>query len=204
MQKSRNNSEQLDWMLEERMLGYLDPGIERLLDYINSFKAIETTSSCVGRISIIESRFPWERREGSRIVFKKHSEVTPEEIAQVMVRFDTTLWLKVTGPILHLRVYKPECASEVLRMARMSGFKHSGAISMGDSVIVEIHSPTQMIVPLRINGLIVVRGDALRSVTRMANDILKEGRSRLDRLIRNMLCKSFREACDAEDGFSPY
>lgn len=204
MQRSQNGFEQLDWMLEERMLGYLDPGIEKLLGYINSFKAIETTSSCVGRISIVESRFPWERREDSRIVFKKHSEVTPEEIAQVMARFNTTLWLKVTGPILHLRVYKPECASEVLRTARISGFKHSGAISMGDSVIVEIHSPTQMIAPLRINSLIVVRGDALRSVAGMANDILKEGKNRLDRLMHNMLCKSFREACDAEDSFSSY
>ena len=203
MQRLQNGFEHLDWIIEERMLGYLDPGIEKLLDYFNSFKAIETTSSCVGRISIIESRFPWERREDSRIVFKKHSEVTPEEIAQVMVRFDTTLWLKVTGPILHLRVYKPECVSEVLRAARISGFKHSGAISVSDTVIVEIHSPTQMIVPLKINGLVVLRGDALRSVTRMANDILKEGRSRLDRLIRNTSNESFHKACDA-DYFSSY
>jgi len=187
---------QANWMLEERLLGYLDIGAEGVLRALNSLEAVESTSSCIGRASIVEAEYPWERRDESRIIYKSHSGVTPEELSLVIARFDTTIWLKVTGPIVHLRVDGLDCASKILEVARGAGFKHSGLISVtSEGYVLEIHSPTQLIVPLRIKGAIVVRGESLKALASKANEILLEGRKRLARLLVKLEDPMVREAC---------
>jgi tRNA wybutosine-synthesizing protein 3 len=180
----------LDALPEERLVAYLDLGAEEVLRRINSLEKVVTTSSCMGRITIIEALYPWERREDSRIVLKVHREITLAEVATIISRPFDNLWLKVSGPIFHLRVRDFDCASSLLDLARRTGFKHSGIISLdlkGPSCCtVEINSPTQLISPLKINGRILLRGDDLREVIAKANSILREGRRRLRSLLKGL------------------
>ncbi len=187
----------LDSLLEERLVSYLDPGAEEILYKINSLENVVTTSSCIGRITIVEAEFPWERREDSRIVLKTHSKVDEFKIALVLSRDLAPLWLKVTGPIIHFRIKNFECASALLNIARRSGFKHSGIISIDERgpscCTVEINSPTQMIVPLKTKKKVLIRGNDLKVLVLLANEILFEGRKRLRNLVSNI--DSIKDFC---------
>ncbi len=173
-------------LLEERLVGYLDPGAEGVLRVLNSTPKAETTSSCLGRVTIIEGEWPWERREETRIVLKSHTGVSLERVALIIVRPFENLWLKASGPIIHFRVYTRECAEAILRAAREAGFKHSGAITLaGDPgcCVVEVSSATEVAAPLKLSGRILLSGSALAEVVARANGAVAEGRARLARLL---------------------
>jgi len=173
-------------LIEERLVGYLDPGAEGVLRVLNSMQPVETTSSCLGRVTVIEGEWPWERREETRIVLKSHIGLTPERVALIISRPFDNLWLKASGPIIHFRVYTRECAESLLRVAREAGFKHSGAITLtGDPgcCVVEVSSPTEIAVPLKLEGRILLTGRALAEVVLRANKVVDEGRARLARLL---------------------
>lgn len=182
-------------LLEERLVGYLDPGAEGVLKVLNSARSAETTSSCLGRVTIIEGEWPWERREETRIVLKSHMGLSPERVALIVSRPLENLWLKASGPIIHFRVYTRECAESLLRAAREAGFKHSGAITLaGDPgcCVVEVSSPTEIAVPLKLEGRILLTGRALVEVVVRANKAVEEGRARLARLL-DLLPRALQE-----------
>jgi len=146
--------EQVWAMIEEdRLIGYLDPGIEGILDKLNRIPLIATTSSCIGRITIIEGVKPWDRK-GSLIVYKTHARPRQGEVLKVLSRPFRNLWIKATGPILHIRTPSIQCSSWILEVFRPHGFKHSGIISLDQSrgYTVEIMSGVDVTAPIRLEG----------------------------------------------------
>ncbi len=167
-------------LLEERLIGYLDPGAESYLVPINE-GGLRTTSSCTGRITLVEGRWHW-LRGGARIVYKSHREVRLAVIATLIARPFDHLWLKVTGPILHVRLPDIDCVHPVLEASRAAGFKHSGVISVKDEVVVELMSAVQISSPLKIHGRVVIDPRSLGELVAEANEALRSGWVRLERL----------------------
>ncbi len=185
-QWSRVKDEAMRVTVTERDVGYLDPGIGGLLDVFNRMGRLATTSSCIGRIALVEGKVHWGRDGESRIVYKTHSHLTPEELVRVLSRGYQNLWLKATGPIMHMRTNSVECARYLLEKAREHGFKHSGIISYDGSsgVVVELMSASQISTPLVVDGVIVVKLGRrhLEALVRRANGAIEEGRRRLSSL----------------------
>jgi len=181
---SRSKSSIDDVIIEERDVGYLDPGIEAVLRTLNSLEGVSTTSSCIGRVALVEGKYYWGRDEDSRIIYKTHGRITGSKILEVLSRGFSDVWLRASGPILHLRVSSIDCALHILGAARPYGFKHSGIIAVGEDVVVELMSAAQMSMPLRVEGRTVVRTDpgSLEALAGLANSVVEEGRSRLYRL----------------------
>jgi len=182
--KSRNGIEKV--IGEERDIGYLDPGIEDILRGLNSLKGVSTTSSCIGRVAIVEGPIHWGRGEDTRIVFKTHGRVRPEDILGVVGRGFDSLWLRASGPILHLRVSSLDCAAHILALARPHGFKHSGVISLSrEGPVVELMSAAQLSAPLIADGRLLVRIDpvSLERLAETANMVVEEGRRGLRGLV---------------------
>ncbi|MCG2881886.1 MAG: hypothetical protein RXN29_01645 [Acidilobus sp.] len=167
-------------LLEERLIGYLDPGAEKFLKPINE-GGLTTTSSCTGRITIVDGKWHW-LRDRSRIVFKTHTEISPVDLAYALAGPYDDLWLKVTGPIVHAKAPSLDCAAKVLQAARDAGFKHSGAISLGEEVVLELISAVQITVPLKREGVILVNPTSIYVLARTANEALRDGWRRLERL----------------------
>lgn len=174
-------------LLEERDIGYLDPGIEELLDAINSVPGLATTSTCTGRAAIVEAKAPWERGEAeSRIVYKTHGPLDPLEIARAVSGPYCDLWLKIGPPIIHVRARSLDCAIHLLGLARRAGFKHSGIISAGgpSGVAVEIMSGAQVSFPLRLSCRDLLRPGAETELAGLARLVMEENRERLRRLAK--------------------
>lgn len=168
-------------LYDERVIGYLDPGAEKVLLKLNSKPLLWTTSSCTGRISIVEGLHHWERSR-ARIVYKTHTTVTLGEVLRVLSRPFKDLWLKATGPIIHFQTPSHNCAFNLLEAARRAGFKHSGVISSSEVYTVEVIAPTRIDAPLRLDWNDLYTMEGLKILVEAANRVLTEGRNRLERL----------------------
>ncbi|WP_117354751.1 hypothetical protein [Acidilobus sp. 7A] len=169
-------------LLEERLVGYLDPHAERYLLKING-PYLTTTSSCTGRITLVEGKWHW-LRDSARVVFKTHGKISIYQLAEVLARPYEDLWLKVTGPILHARVRGLDKALKLLSIARDAGFKHSGImhIESDETLMVELISAVQVSEPLKANGKWLVEPSSLKDLVDLSNRALEEGWRRLARL----------------------
>ncbi len=180
----KRKEEFLRRLLEDEEIGYLDNDIKDVLMMFFSMDGAFTMSSCSGRIALVDAPMPW-LRDRSSVVFKKHDTVSTDEVrgilrSPVMWR----LWLVVTGPIIHVSALDMETAKKVLEIGRAAGFKHSGILSMSNKgITVELVSGVGMTVLLREGSKYVVDpGEGLEVLVRVANEALREGKKRLERL----------------------
>ncbi|MGC9149295.1 MAG: tRNA(Phe) 7-((3-amino-3-carboxypropyl)-4-demethylwyosine(37)-N(4))-methyltransferase [Sulfolobales archaeon] len=170
-------------MIRDRYIGYLDPGIESVLEKIFMIDNAFPTSSCSGRIYAVDAIYPWIRRD-SYIVFKKHDELTFEELRSLLrIPVIYSLWLIVSGPIIHINTYDPATALRILRIAREAGFKHSGLLSRSRrGYIVEIVSGVRLDLLLKEKDDLLIKEDRIELILEKINKAFRSGRERLHRL----------------------
>lgn len=176
--------EMLERLREDLEIGYLDKDIVDVLLKIFEFDGLYTISSCSGRVTLIDGDLPW-RRKGSTIVFKKHQSVTSEELLKYLEGpVSRRLWLVVTGPIIHASAISMRWASALLRVARESGMKHSGVLSINreKGVIVELRTGVRLTNLLKTEGWLIVGPAGIDDFVRIANEALLDGKERLERL----------------------
>ncbi|MEM0296338.1 MAG: hypothetical protein QXS42_04440 [Zestosphaera sp.] len=174
----------LSRLREDLEIGYLDKDIVDVLLKLFEFDGLYTISSCSGRVTLIDGDLPW-RRKGSTIIFKKHQPLTLEELLSYLEGpVSRRLWLVVTGPIIHASAVSLGWAGELLRIARESGMKHSGvlSISRGKGVIVELRTGVRLTSLLKIRDQTLIGAEKVEEVVRVANEALLEGKEKLERL----------------------
>lgn len=173
----------LERIARDKEIGYLDLRALGLIEAINRVDSLYTTSSCSGRIAIVDSKWPWEKEE-IHTVFKSHEKVSTRDITGIItLPPQEAYWLMVRGPILHVVSRDLESAGKLLRMARESGFKHSGIMDITSSgYLVELISSAQVTMPLRDRSAYYVSPDSLNTLIMLSNDVLENGWIRLERL----------------------
>mgnify|MGYP001772859873 CR=1 FL=1 len=183
----RRREEAYRRFIEDIEIGYVDRDIVDFIKLVFSKKRIFTTSSCSGRIAVVDAVYPW-LREDAHVIFKKHSPVTVSEILNIIGHRPLyRYWLIVSGPIIHFNTASLEDVQRLLSTLRESGFKHSGVISIGSSgIVVEAVRGVWTPFLLRDGDLITV--SSLQHIVDIANSILAEGKNRLERLF-----KAFKE-----------
>jgi tRNA wybutosine-synthesizing protein 3 len=170
-------------LMHDLDIGYLDRDILDVLQKIFDFPEYFTLSSCSGRISLVDALMPWERDE-STVIFKKHSPITVEELRHLMgQRAVRTMWLTVTGPIIHVSSRSLSDALRIIEVARKAGMKHSGIISSGrKGVVAELVSGVYISVPLKTGDEVLIADRFIPLLVSLANKALLAGKRRLNRL----------------------
>ncbi len=179
----RRKKEFRDRLEEDLRIGYLDRDIMDVLLKFFSTEPYFTLSSCSGRVTAVDAVMPWER-EKSTVIFKKHSPVTVKEINELLKQKAVwTLWLVVTGPIIHVSSRSLEDALKLLSLARDAGMKHSGVMSVSKKgIVIELTSGVFISVPLKSSSSVLVHEDSVPAVVSLANKALIKGKERLNRL----------------------
>lgn len=170
-------------LIEDLEIGYLDEDILDILKKLFEFEDLYTISSCSGRITFIDGNLPWERR-GSTIIFKKHQPIMVEEFLEILnVPTLKRLWLVVTGPIIHASALNMRSARKLLMIARESGMKHSGILSINKEkgIIVELKTGIRLTHLLKISQHILLKENEAEEIVRVANESLIEGKKRLNK-----------------------
>lgn len=174
----------MDRLIKDREIGYLDPDIWDLLMAFFRREKSFTNSSCSGRITVIDAEYPWSRK-GSTVIFKNHLGITERDLREVLDKGALRrLWLVVQGPILHVYTQDMEEAWEILRLARLAGFKHSGILTVNSNgVLVELRTG------IKLTHLLVGEGTSepeVGSAVKLANEVLTRGKEKMHALRRQV------------------
>ena len=181
----REKERRLSQLREEVARGLVDEEVVPVLELINrSFKYCYTTSSCSGRIVIIEAPEPGDK-PGARLLGKWHRKVSGKEVAEALkqARSRMLVWASAQGPLLHVACMDFESASTILRTGHLAGFKHSCIhVAYGGRWVVELRSAERIDIPIYFQGKRVVDDPLL--IAEVLNYYLGLGKSRIPRLLR--------------------
>ena len=163
--------------------GLVDSDIISLLDKINSLENYFTTSSCSGRISVMQMPDLGDKLNAIWLG-KWHREVSLEEVLEAIKKYkEGQLWFLVRSPILHVSARTLEDAVRFLNLAIGVGFKYSNIKSVSHKkLLVEIRSTERMDVPLGKDGELWVSTDYLEKIVKIANLQLRRAKEKLRRL----------------------
>ena len=183
----------LEKLNQAKIRGEVDEDIIDLLDMINSIPFIYTTSSCSGRIMLIDVPFN-QKKDASNRIAKWHRPVDFDSVWRIISSYDPmgTLWFKQESFIVALAVPSIEWASYLIRLARLFGFKESGIRSINlnaKHVFLDISGTEKLHVPISLStkGLIITReyGEFLVEI---ANKLLLRTKNKLD-LLRSVIMR---------------
>ena len=166
--------------------GRVDSKIIPLLEEINSIPYYYTTSSCAGRIVVLE--LP-ELGDKQNAVFlgRWHRMVSKQEVEESFKKTSKGyIWFLAQSPIFHVAAYTMEEAGRLLKAGYAAGFKHSGLKNTGDKIIVELTSTERIDAPIGRDGLILCSEEYLELLVENANLVIKRGEEKLMRLMREV------------------
>jgi len=153
-----------------------------LLTYINQLSGYVTTSSCAGRIIVMELPSVGDKKNA---IFhgKFHSMVTVDDINESILKYSKgQLWFISQSPIFHIAAASLDLADILVKKGVSAGFKHSGFKTINDRIIVELCSTERMDVPIGLDGSIIIQKTYINYLIAHANDLIKRGQSKLQRL----------------------
>ena len=149
----------LNKLEDARSMDLVDEEVLPLLDAINSLEDAVTTSSCSGRVQLIQVPDLGDKL-GSNILGKWHRTVSSEEVLEALEKWDGEgqVHLLVQPLLVHLRCRDLETAVRLRNFAQESGMKFSTirSVKLGRNneplefgIVVEFLGTERMEVPLQ-------------------------------------------------------
>ncbi len=179
--------------------GKVDKDITGLLLLINSIKGIYTTSSCSGRIGIIEEP-ALGAKPLSRWLIKVHRPIKFEEALKALKDArEGLIFLKSQPPIFHVVAEDMEKAKKLHELGLASGFKYTTFKVISNRHLVEINATEYLTVPIGKDGKTLVDEDYLRFAIEVGNSMLRRSKGRLVRLEENF--RKLREELGEDELF---
>ncbi|MEN6378853.1 MAG: hypothetical protein ABFD15_04655 [Methanofastidiosum sp.] len=167
--------------------GEVDFRIIDTLNILNSKENYYTTSSCAGRIILIEIEEIGGKKE-SNFIFKSHEKVDYKDIWRAINQYSGSkmLFLIVNSPIIHVVCRNLESAKKLIYISKESGFKYSSIFSLGEKIIVEIRSTEKMDAPVVKNGKIYPSEEYVTFLVEIGNQLLDRIRKKIEKLNENL------------------
>jgi len=157
-----------------------------IIEKLNKMNGFFTTSSCSGRIALLEIPLPGKKRK-AKFLGKWHNEINLEIMEKALEKAkDGEIWFLVQSPIFHVFTISLKNAKALLHSAIQSGFKYSSIKSIDGKIMVEILSTEKMDVPIGKNGEIYVSKEYLSMLVEIANLLMKKMDKKLRRLENNI------------------
>ncbi|RLE38802.1 hypothetical protein DRJ17_02945 [Candidatus Woesearchaeota archaeon] len=151
--------------------GSIDSGILNLVSLINSQQDYYSTSSCSGRIVLIE-REEAKEKDKAKWLFSSHDPVNKSLFLKKLYEInlpEKTVWLRQEPLILHIRCRTLQSAFNLLNDVRKLGLKRSGVIAANKRVTIEIIGTERMDVPIAENRKFLIDENYLLYLIEKAN-----------------------------------
>ncbi|KYC47762.1 MAG: hypothetical protein AMQ74_01653 [Candidatus Methanofastidiosum methylothiophilum] len=176
--------EQLKKVIED---GEVDFRIIDTLNILNSKKDYYTTSSCAGRIILIELEEIGGKKE-SNIIFKSHEKVDYLDIWKTINNYSGSkmIFLIVNSPIIHVVCRDLKSAKELINLSKEVGFKYTSIVSFSEKIIVEVRSTERMDVPIIKDGVIYPSEDYVKLMVDIANQMIERVKKKIEKLNQNL------------------
>lgn len=160
--------------LDKSNIGFWDEKIKGLCEKINKRKEFYTTSSCAGRIVLLREE---DKKGENRFVFRTHDKIGFEELKKEIGRIERSkeknekgiIYFKQEACILHVACRDLGDAQDFLKKAKLSGWKKSGIMNIGERIMLELMSTETIVFPIMNKGRIIVSDEFLRLIVKEAN-----------------------------------
>jgi tRNA wybutosine-synthesizing protein 3 len=160
----------------------VDEGIIPIIKIINKSENYYTSSSCFGRIVLLEIPEIGDKKE-AQFLGKWHRKIRVNElISSIKKATNGQIWILTQSPIIHIGAKTNIAAEKILKTAISCGFKNSGIKSIGKKIIVEICSTERLDSPIGIDGVIFCEKDHLSLLTNISNNIIEKSTLKLLKL----------------------
>jgi len=174
----KNALDKLSKAISEREV---DDEILPILNIINGSDEYYTSSSCAGRIVLLEIPVIGDKKQ-AKFLGKWHRNIEPGDILSKLTKARSgQLWLLAQSPILHISAKTVHSADKILKTAVFCGFKNSGLKSLADKLVVEVCSTERLDSPIGRNGELFCKDRYLQMLVDISNDVLTKSRRKLIR-----------------------
>lgn len=164
-------------------IGGIDQAIKNLIDLINRNKNYYTTSSCAGRIVLMKET---GKKQENVFIFVTHKKASTKEIETALKmnkQVNDLIYLKEESCIMHVACKDLISAQALVSLARNSGWKKSGIISMKkDKTIIECISTEVLATPISNKGKMLIPQEYLGLLVKECNTKLSRTREKIKNL----------------------
>ena len=161
----------------------VDKKVRSILDIINDLDSYVTTSSCAGRIILMQLPEVGDKKHAI-FLGKWHRSIKFSEIKNALKTYDDgQLWFITQSPIFHIASETINDADDLVKLGICSGFKHSGFKTGKKRIIIELCSTERMDVPIAVNKNVYVSDEYLELLVEFGNDLLIRGQKKLEKLL---------------------
>ena len=169
--------------LDKSKKGSFDEDILFLINKINNSKKCYTTSSCSGRVVIIEKRSL--KKNEAEWLLTSHKKVTFSKVKKVLASLPKgDIYFKFEPFIMHIAAKTIEDGQEIVNKAREIGFRRSGIQSTKTRVIVEIASTEVVDKIIAKKGKLLITEEYLKELIKEANSKMERNKSKIDRFAK--------------------
>lgn len=148
--------------------GKVDENISELVDLINKHPNYYTTSSCSGRIVLIERKS--HKKSETNWLFVSHDAVDFIDLWKILDNVPKNpVWFRFEPMILHVACRDIESAEKLVKVARPIGFRRTGIHGVSKKVLVEIGGTDYIDTILGWRGDLVADGDYIKILISEAN-----------------------------------
>ncbi len=164
----------------------VDKDIISILDLINNLDDYYTSSSCYGRIVLLE--IP-EIGDKKNAVFlgKWHRKIKSDEILNAVKKSNKgLLWVLAQSPIIHIGTKTNNAADKMLKTAIGCGFKNSGLKSINKNIVLEVASTERLDSPVGKDGRLFFEGNYLDLLVDISNSIIDKSILKLNKFKKEL------------------
>jgi tRNA wybutosine-synthesizing protein 3 len=180
----------MEWnQLKKRLLDKLeeegaDQEVIPYLDLVNSVPSLVTSSSCYGRILLID--LPDDTKKHANFLFKTHQPVSFKDAWKALEECaGQFVWFKADPLILHVSCQNLETTEKLLRAKARAGMKRGGVFSIArERWQIELEGTYRMSVPVKKGEELLVNQDYFHLLVKEANKKMKKNQEMWKRFAR--------------------
>ncbi len=166
--------------------GKVDAGALPILDLINKIEGFYTSSSCAGRIVLLQIPQIGDKR-GATFLGVWHRTIKLDELRTAATKATTGfLWLLAQAPILHMGTETLQLADKMVKTAISCGFKNSAVKSIEKKIIIEICSTERLDAPIGRDGCLFCDEKQLSLLVEISNEVIERSQEKMGRLTKKL------------------
>ncbi|XP_070774609.1 tRNA wybutosine-synthesizing protein 3 homolog [Enoplosus armatus] len=169
--------------------GGVDEDIEHVVSLLNGREEYFTTSSCSGRIILIDGApvSSGVQKHNCVWLFVSHQKCQSDDLVSGLARSGGDAVLKFEPFVLHVQCMRLADAQLMHSVAINSGFRNSGlTVSKTGKIITAVRSTHGLEVPLSREGKLLVEHEYICFLTQIANQKMEENLRRIQRFYQNL------------------
>ncbi len=164
----------------------VDEQILPILKLLNNFPEYYTSSSCAGRIVLLEIPAIGDKKQ-AKFLGKWHRTIMIDELFKSSKTADKGfLWLLAQSPILHVGTLDLNAAEKLVKLAILSGFKNSSIRSIGKTIVIELCSTERLDAPIGKDSILFCESTYLQLLVDVSNSVMEKSKMKLERLEKNL------------------